>query len=175
MQKRHLPLPRLWLMTDERLGDALLPSISALPRSSGVIFRHYGLSQAERCHLFGKVKAVCRRRRHVLLVAGSPLLARAWGADGSHGRHIGALSAPVHSIRERILAEKAGAELLFVSPVFETASHPGSKGLGHNRFGMIAGGAKKPVVALGGLSKARARSLRCFGIYGWAAIDSLLA
>ena len=32
-------LPRLWLMTDERVGDALIPAVERLPRGAGTVFR----------------------------------------------------------------------------------------------------------------------------------------
>jgi thiamine-phosphate pyrophosphorylase len=166
MFKRHSlvdpALPRLWLMTDERMGDRLLPSIAALPRGAGVIFRHYSLSEAERSALFDQVERIARKRRLVLLIGGS-----------DHGRHRGAITAPVHSVPERIAAERAGAQLLFISPIFSTRSHAGGQTLGRVRFGMLCRGAKRPVIALGGMTKQRARTLRGFGIYGWAAIDAL--
>jgi thiamine-phosphate pyrophosphorylase len=178
MLKRHSSsrkLPRLWLMTDEKMGDALLPSIAALPKGSGVIFRHYSLAPTERRALFGEVRKIARRRRLVLILAGPAKRAQAWGADGSHGRGrgCGIRTAPVHNIRERIEAERNGADLLFISPVFATTSHVGRSGLGTLRFGFIVKGAKQPVIALGGLNVDRARRLNELGIYGWAGIDGL--
>jgi thiamine-phosphate pyrophosphorylase len=172
MRKRHSSLPRLWLMTDERMGDALLPSVAALPKGSGVLFRHYSLGMARRS-LFDQVRSVCRKRRHKLIVAGMPKLARTWGAVGAHGQYFGTTTAPVHSVRERLVAERAGAKLIFVSPIFATATHIRHKGLGRVRFGMISSGAKVPVIALGGMTRDKARALSQFGIYGWAAIDAL--
>jgi thiamine-phosphate pyrophosphorylase len=144
------------------MGDALLPSILALPRGSGVIFRHYGLNKMARRALFARVEAVARKRRLVVLIGGE-----------DHGRHRGSITAPVHSIRERIAAERNKAALLFVSPLYPTASHPSGKALGRVRFGMLIHGAKCPIIALGGMDKRRARALQSFGIYGWAAIDAL--
>lgn len=168
------PLPRLWLMTDERLGENLWRALARLPRGSGVVFRHYGLPGAERRALFERVREVARRRGLLLLLAGSPRQARTWGAAGSHGRQPAASgllrSAPVHSLRELRAAERAGAKLLFISPVFKTRSHPGARPLGRIRFQLLAGHARRPVIALGGMSARRARTLR--GIYGWAAIDA---
>jgi thiamine-phosphate pyrophosphorylase len=62
--------------------------------------------------------------------------------------------------------------LLFVSPVFATRSHRGAKPLGRVRFGLLIRGAKRPVIALGGMDSHRARTLKQMGIYGWAAIDA---
>jgi len=155
-------MPRLWLMTDERSGDNLLPAVRRMPKGSGVIFRHYSLPKPERAALLREVNKVAKARRLTLLVGGR-----------HHHRRHGALTAPIHSIPQRIAAERAGANLLFVSPVFATSSHPGAKPLGRTKFGMLLRGARRPVIALGGVNPRRARSLKVFGIYGWAAIDAL--
>jgi thiamine-phosphate pyrophosphorylase len=173
MRKRH-SLPKIWLMTDERLGDGLLPAIRALPKGSGIIFRHYGLEPTARQALFDAVRIIARRNRHLLLLAGGE---HGWGEAGRHGRtqkRTAAIqSAPAHSVQERLAAERAGADLMFVSPIFTTRSHPGAGGLGRVRFGLMIRGAKCPVIALGGMDAKRARSLKPLGIYGWAAISSL--
>lgn len=70
-------------------------------------------------------------------------------------------------------AERAGAELLLVSPVFATNSHPGKIGIGARRLANFVRQAKAPVIALGGMTRARFKALRGTGIYGWAAIDGL--
>ena len=170
---RRQPPPRLWLMTDERLGDAMFEAIGRLPpRRAGIVFRHYSLRSAERRALFEQVKSLARRRGLTLLLAGPAAQARAWGADGSHGsgRGGGFRTAPVHDLREIRAAERAGAALLFLSPVYPTRSHPGAKPLGPARFTLLARRTALPVVALGGMDARRARKLR--GAYGWAAIDA---
>jgi thiamine-phosphate pyrophosphorylase len=178
MPKRHTrPLPRLWLMTDERMGDGLIPAIRRLPKGSGIVFRHYSLPSGDRRALFDRVKRQARARRLVLLLGGSAQEARRYRADGHHQRSTSGNSrihsAAVHGLRERILAECLGADLVFVSPVFPTRSHPGAAALGRVRFGMLVRDAAIPVIALGGMTRQRARSLKSFGIYGWAAISSL--
>jgi len=82
------PLPRLWLMTDERQGDGLLPAVARLPAGAGIVFRHYSLAEVARRDLFDRVKAAAPG---LVLLAGPAAEARAWGADGSHGPHQGAL------------------------------------------------------------------------------------
>jgi thiamine-phosphate pyrophosphorylase len=149
-------------MTDERMGDRLLPSIAALPRGSGVIFRHYETPAKARRVVFDAVVKIARARRLVLLEGGV-----------GHGRHWGAITAPVHSIPERIAAERSGAVALFISPVFPTQSHKGAPTLGRIKLGMMMRGAKCPVIALGGMTAARAKSLSLLGVYGWAGIDAL--
>lgn len=173
MRPRH-PIPRLWLMTDERLGDALWTALARLPRGSGVVFRHYRLPPTERRALFERVRRVTRQRRLVLVVAGEAWLGR---ADGHHGaarpRTVapGLYTRPVHSRREAVAAIRAGADLVFASPVFATRSHPGAAGLGPLRLGRMIAGLTVPVVALGGMDARRMRRLKGLPLHGWAAID----
>jgi thiamine-phosphate pyrophosphorylase len=178
MLKRHRKqLPSLWLMTDERMGTRVIPAIAALPRGSGIVFRHYSLSDCERRALFNAVRAAARRYGHVLILGGSVTDARRWRATGAHGRsakrHPRFQTTPVHSVTERIAAERAGADLLFVSPIFATQTHAGARPLGRSRFGSMIRGARAPVIALGGMNADKARSLSAMRIYGWAAISAL--
>src|SRR3546814_5561138 len=63
---RKRPLPRLWLMTDERVDDeTLLTAIRRLPQGSGIIFRHYTLPTNKRRLLFARVRPIAQRRRLV--------------------------------------------------------------------------------------------------------------
>jgi thiamine-phosphate pyrophosphorylase len=163
------PLPRLWLMTDERQGEALWDALTRLPRGAGVVFRHYGLDPAARRALFRKVRAIARRRRLLLMAAGVPMR----GADGVHGRRgPGLVSFPAHNLRELRAAEAAGAHLVFLSPAFPTRSHPGARTLGAVRFGLIVRQARIPVIALGGMDARKGRRLGRLGAYGWGAIDA---
>jgi len=172
MHRRH-PLPRLWLVTDERMGDSLWPALERLPRGSGIVFRHYRLERAERRALFAKVAKIARRRGLLLVRAGERRLGR--GESGVHGgrARAGLLSTrPAHSRREAIAAIRQGADALFVSPVFATRSHPGARTLGPVRLGLLIGGLRVPVIALGGMDARRARGLRALGVHGWAGIDA---
>lgn len=171
------PLPRLWLMTDERMGEALWDALARLPRGSGVIFRHY--LTPDRRGLFERVRAVARRRGLVLLLAGTPREAAGWRADGAHGRspHLRASrpllrTAPAHDARELVLAR---AHAVLISPVFPTRSHPGARSLGPVRFGQLARRSRIPLIVLGGMNVARFGRLAPLGAYGWAGIDAFVA
>jgi len=179
MRARH-PLPTLWLMTDERQGEALWRALERLPRGAGVVFRHHSTALRERKGLFARVRKVARRNRLVLVLAGPASLAAAWKADGVHGRGRDRRptrrlirTAPVHDMIELRAAERAGADLLFLSPVFATRSHPGERTLGPVGFGRLARAARRRVVALGGMTERHARRLAKLGCDGWAAIDAL--
>ena len=166
MPSRH-PLPRLWLMTDERQGPGLRAALERLPRGAGVIFRHYRLPATRRRLLWSEVRRIARRRGLVLVCAGAPLP----GARGAHNRGgAGLRTASAHNLREIRTAERRGVDLIFLSPVFATRSHPGRRPLGPARFALLAHQASVPVIALGGMDEERARTLR--GASGWAAIDA---
>lgn len=173
--RRRQPLPRIWLMTDERLPD-LFAAIAALPPRSGIVFRHYSLALRQRRALFEQVARKARAARHMLLLAGPPALARQWGADGAHDRSLrvslGIRAAAVHSSRERIAARRCRADLIFVSPVYATRSHQGARPLGRRGARQIAGADWTRTVLLGGMDAARFRKLGSRPPYGWAGIDA---
>lgn len=152
MRARHLPV--CWLFAEPRLGDALWTALDRLPRGAGVVFGHAGLSRGPRRRLFARIGAVARRRRLVLV-------------DGNDAR-----VAKAHDRAEIVAARRRGAQLIFVSPVFATASHPGAPVLGRVRFGLLARDAGVPAAALGGMTARRFRSLRPLGAVAWGAIDA---
>ena len=84
----------------------------------------------------------------------------------------GLRSAPAHDFSEIRAAERARADLIFLSPVFATRSHPDAAPLGLARFAWLARRTALPVIALGGMDEARGKKLASFGAYGWAGIDA---
>lgn len=160
-------------MTDERMGARLFDAIGRLPDGAGIVLRHYDLPEVERRALFDRVAAIARTRDILLLLAGPAELAEAWGADGSHGRGPGdgLRSAPVHDLVEIRAAEADSADLLFLSPVHPTRSHPGAPALGLDGFAVLVRETALPVIALGGMDAVRARETARLGAYGWAGID----
>jgi thiamine-phosphate pyrophosphorylase len=162
------------MMTDERQGPTVVAAVRNLPRGAGLVFRHYGLAERPRRALFDEVVAEAHRRGLTVLLAGSRGDAAQWGADGWHGwgEGGGLRSASVHDLRELRRAEAQGAALLFVSPVFATRSHPGGRTLGPRRFARLAAMARRPVIALGGVTHANAPKLMRLGAYGWGGIDA---
>ena len=157
-------------MTDERLGEGLWRALRRLPPGSGVVFRHYLLSPAERVRLFRAVRRRAMARGCVVVSAGGLLP----GADGVHGPGLGSglRTAAAHDRREALAGVRAGAEVVFVSPVFATRSHPGTVALGAARAARVGHGLGVAVVALGGVDARRFRRLRGLGFDGWAGIDA---
>ncbi len=169
--------PRVWLFTDERQCEKLWAALARLPRGAGVVFRHY--RAPDRVTLARRVRAAARRRGVAFVVAGTARDAQAMRADGQHkptwargGWAPGLRTASAHNSAELRAAERAGAELVFVSPVFATASHPGARALNRVRFGLSTRGARGPVAALGGVDAARYRGLRALGASAWGGTDA---
>lgn len=179
-------VPRVWLMTDERVTEAdLRRAIARLPRGSAIIVRHYALDDVARYGLFERMRRAARRRGCKVLLGGDPAQARAWGADGHHGRAradqgMGGCtrpwlhSAPVHDSHELVAAIRAGADAILLSPLMATRSHPGARPLGAFRFAMLARRSSVPVIALGGVHPRYATPLDRLGASGFAAIDGLI-
>lgn len=185
MNRRHkkqmgkLKVPRVWLMTDPRLGSRLGKAVTRLPFQSGVIFRHYELGTQARRNLFRKVARICRRRGHILLLADTSATVRKWHADGTHNRTearataCGLRSAPVHNAAEIAQARRMNVDIMLLSPIFATRSHPDQAPLGAYQFRRLAalcGNAK--VIALGGMTAQKARMFKGNRVHGWAAIDA---
>jgi len=162
-------------MTDERIDD-LRATILRLPKRSGIVFRHYSLYGRARRRLFDEVRKLAKRNGHTLLLADRPSVARGWGADGAHNRSAltsrGLRTAAVHDLRERVAASRAGAQLIFISPVFTTRSHPGARPLSRVQTAAIAGPDRQSAIALGGMNAKRFRQISALNFYGWAGIDA---
>ena len=157
MQRRQSRIPRQWLITDERLGDSLLPAIRRLPLGSGVLLRHHELRKGERQHLMRGIRRLAKVRKLVLVDE----------ADGALIR--------VHDPREIARAHLVGAGLVLLSPVYPTRSHPEWRPLSRMRAAALLRLTKRPVLALGGMDESRFRRVKGLGFYGWAGIDAWLS
>ena len=178
MTSRQREWPRQWLMTDERLGDPLWEAIERLPPGSGIVFRHYAMEQGERANLAADLAQLCRTGDLTLAVAHDEELATSLEADLVHNPDQRTTDLPfsrsVHSLHEAKAARTTGAALVFVSPIFETSSHPGRTPLGIDLAKQIAAVARAPAIALGGMNEDNFALLEREGFYGWAGIDAWL-
>lgn len=169
--------PRDWLMTDERMGERLWDAIGRVPTGTGgIVFRHYSLGPSERLELGKRVAALVQERKLVLAVGRDPMLAELLGAQLVHnpsGPSEMPFSMSVHDDSEAHAAKAAGADLVFVSPVYSTRSHPGAAPLGAQRAAELAALAGCPAVALGGMRFGTFWELGP-AFFGWAGIDAWL-
>ena len=171
MTARHPRIPTRWLMTDERQGDDLWAALARLPRGGGVVFRHSATAPPARRALFARVLAVARRRGLVVVRAGSVAMR---GEHGVHARRArrGLVTWPAHTRAEAIRGVRAGAAVLFVSPLFATRSHPGERALGVLRAAAVARALPGVRIALGGMDARRHVRVAALGFDGYAAIDA---
>jgi thiamine-phosphate pyrophosphorylase len=167
-QRQSNPYPTLWLFTDATVLPNPLSLIATLPAGlCGVVYRHD--TAPDRLALGRAIAKLCRQRRIALVVAGDARLAAALHA-GLHLRagrwpdhtrpHHALLTASAHNPAEITRAKRAGAKLIFISPVFPTASHPGAKPLGNIlwlRLACFVQPAK--AYALGGISGHKMKTL----------------
>lgn len=118
----------------------------------------------------------------VLVVNARPDIARAVGAAGVQlGAHDlapddarivfpgGLVGRSVHSVAEVAGARHQGADYAILGPVFPTATHPGATVLGPGQLPNMG----IPVVAIGGITLERVRTVRSAGYYGVAAIRAI--
>ena len=124
---RRQPLPRLWLMTDERQGEGLWAALERLPQGGrrGVSPLRPGAARAASAvrtgETGGAAAAACFSSSAAAICAPT-------ACHGGRGR--GLRSASAHNLRELRAAERSGAALVFLSPAFATRSHPGARPLG---------------------------------------------
>jgi len=170
-QRGRGKIPPLWFFTDAaRLPDPL-PVIAVLPRGlCGVVFRHD--AAPNRKALGRQIAALCRVRRLALVVAGDARLAASLHA----GLHLRAgrrgvqklpavVTSSAHNPVELLRGRRAGAKLLFISPVYVTKSHGGAPVLGAAGWRRLARLAAQTAgqtssAALGGIS---GRGMRALG------------
>lgn len=150
-------LPEQWLITDERMGSGLLPAIARLPRGAGILFRHHALAPGERARLLRRIRRLAASRGLMLVDEASGAAAR------------------VHDASEIRAARARGAQLLFLSPLFPTRSHPGRPALPRMRAAALAKLAGRPLIALGGMDSRRYPEVRKLGFDGWAGLDAWTA
>jgi thiamine-phosphate pyrophosphorylase len=178
-------------MTDPvRLPDPI-PILQHLPRGSGVVFRCYGdrTGLAERLSAARKLRAACRARGLLLLIAGDDGLAHAVRADGIHLAEWrlkrggwkrgparcrqGLITAAAHGRAALRRAASAGVDACLLAPVFATASHPDADVLGPRRFTALTRSSRVAVYALGGVGPRTVSGLRGSGAVGIAGIGGL--
>jgi thiamine-phosphate pyrophosphorylase len=184
-RRRQTILPSLWLMSDARLGRDWLRLVRQLPSGSGIILRDYDQPEFERLQAAHELARIARKYRLIWLWSGDATTAQRLRADGMHaGRgqvlprrskaHGLIRSVPVHNLHELRRAQRAGADMLLLSPIFATRSHAGAKPLGVMRGAALARTAHVPVIALGGMNARRAGRMQRLGLYGWAGIDAFI-
>ena len=178
-------LPRLFFFTDPARVPDPEAVLRRLPRGAGVVYRAFGAPDAVQR---GRRLVRIAQSRGLLLLAGADAaLAARIGADGVHlpervarlaiglkrARAGWIVTCAAHSAPAIVRARRAGADAVFVSPVFASASPSAGRPLGPLRFAELVRGARLPVFALGGIDAATARQIARSGAAGLAAVEAL--
>lgn len=154
----------------------------ALPDGSTILVR--ARQPKRRCQLARYAKNLAAKRDIAVFVADDAAMARKLGlalhlpeirrGHLVHWRATTGLcaTASAHTLHAACHALALGAQAVFLSPVFPTASHPNGPHLGAVRARLIARQLPGPVYALGGVSAHRAGLLE--GFAGLAAIGALI-
>jgi len=155
-------LPPLILMTDDQRDGDYIEAVRALPAGSALIVRHRDPAKLERlavtlCDIARPLGVRC-------LIAGDLHLAERLDADGIHASEANLscikqwrahharwlITGAIHN--PAAAAQAGGASALLLSPLFATASHPGTLALGVDAFEAMAQRIPMPVYALGGVT-----------------------
>ncbi len=182
---------RIGLSEGSEPAAALAARIALLPRGSGFISRQYRPTDHITDHLIRLLPVLCRARGVIFLAAQESLRPRGrlWHIGGAHyppralrlGQRLARpkpdwlITASAHNWRELRRAEKAGADMILLSPFFPPFSKKPfapkhAAILAGARFAALAGATRLPVLALGGMTQARFRRAKAGGAAGFAGI-----
>jgi len=144
------------------------------------------LPSAAYTQLASGVAELCRAAGARLLLNCDPQLVPALGAQGVHlpGRRLMELTqrplgsgylvaASCHNHAEVVHACNLGLDFVVISPIRETASHPGAPPLGMEGLQSLCELANVPVYALGGMHETDINTAHMHGAQGIAAIRGL--
>ena len=171
--------PHLWLFTDDIKTQNLQKFLAKIPQNSGIVIRNY-LSE-DRLKIIESIRRNSKRKNLTLLIGEksnrirdiSGLHLPKWHYQKRKMNKKQILSISAHGIIDKRRIINSKADLIFLSPIFRTSSHPNSRPLGTIKFGLIARQFSKPVIALGGINKNNIKKLKNLPIEGVAGIDFL--
>jgi thiamine-phosphate diphosphorylase len=178
-------LPRLHAITDERIArradlEEILAALTDIPLAAHA--RGHLLSGREHYELAVHLSRPATVRLFVNDRLDIALAAGASGVQLSRSSFLPAdarrlapdwwIGCSVHSLDEARAARDWGADYLLVGPVYHTATHPTAPPLGLEPLGAVVG-LGLPVIAIGGVTPARAREVAGVGAYGVAAIRAI--
>ena len=141
--------------------------------------------QDEYFQLVKIAEPLCKSNNAILLLSTSVEVFNQTNANGIHlnsqvlnqydHRPVAAyklLSVSCHTLEDMKQAKQLGADILLLSPVKETSSHPGVPGIGWDQFSKMLVDVQIPVYALGGMQLSDLDDAIKAGAQGVAAISS---
>lgn len=187
-------LPEVYRITPDPadVGDLAAWMTPRLAADEWWLLRARSLSPEAYAALAAEITDLCREKDVRLMLHGFSSLAL---AAPVHGIHLTAsdlralpdgwcrdeaglsaqqyLSCSTHGTEELAKAWRLGADMVTLSPVRETRSHPGMPGMGWEVWEKLAKGSGLPVYALGGMQREDLPLARRHGAQGVAGISGL--
>lgn len=147
--RRRQTIPRRWLVVNGDLDRQAWYALRRQPVGSGVLLlRRPNASTAQQ---IGNLA----RLRSLTVVTETPMRA-----------------ARVHNLRELMRALLRRTPIVFLSPMFETLSHPDWHPIPKMRAAAFARLADRRLIALGGMNSLRHSKVAQLGFIGWAGISA---
>jgi thiamine-phosphate pyrophosphorylase len=186
-----LPDPPLLVVTDRRQARLPLAEVVRAALSAGcrwVSLREKDLSDEDQIALAKSLLPIARRYGGCLTLHGDAALAKACGADGVHlpaGSDPAAsramlgpdklIGVSLHTVTEAEAIDPNVIDYAIAGPAFETASKPGyGPEIGRKGLVEIAGAARVPILAIGGLNATRAAEVLAAGPAGIAVMGGIM-
>lgn len=187
----RLPEPPLLLVTDRQQAQRPLVEVVAAAITAGcrwVSVREKDLSDDDQIILARTLLLIARRYGARVSLHGEAALAKAADTDGVHlsagsdpitaRKLLGAdrlLGVSIHTITEAEAIDPGVVDYAIAGPAFETASKPGyGPEIGRKGLAEIAGAARVPILAIGGLNAPRAAEVLVAGPVGIAVMGGVM-
>lgn len=184
-------LPRLYQITPEPSGppefDRFFAELQETLQSGVklVQLRAKRLEMHEYMRVAQRTLDVCRAYSVRMILNGPVEMAQELGCDGIHLNSQKLLSCIKRPVPETMLLSTAchnaaqidhshriGADMVTLSPVFQTNTHPEAVPLGWEKFRQIVRAARMPVFALGGMRPEMIETVNSCGAWGIATISA---
>jgi thiamine-phosphate pyrophosphorylase len=181
----------LLLVTDRRQARRPLPDIVRLALEAGcrwISVREKDLPEDEQISCLRMLMPMARRHGARLMLHGTASLAAACNADGVHlpsgsdphaaRATLGAaklVGVSIHTVTEAEQIDPDAVDYALAGPAYETPSKPGyGPEIGRIGLAAIAGAARVPILAIGGLNAMRAAEVMAAGAVGIAVMGGVM-
>lgn len=146
--RRRQTMPRQWLIIADGDGD-VVAAVSRLPRGSGAL-----LLEPIPAGAMLRLRVLARERGLTIIAEQPRSVSRVHDS---------------HELRQALLVR---SELILLSPIHPTGSHPEWKPLPRMRAATLARLARRRAVALGGMNATRYARIAPLGFIAWAGISA---
>ncbi|SEA24198.1 hydroxymethylpyrimidine kinase / phosphomethylpyrimidine kinase / thiamine-phosphate diphosphorylase [Desulfuromusa kysingii] len=184
-------LSGLYLITDNNLDGKLLTKVEAALKggTKTVQYRAKDIRPDKRREMAEKLKALCHRHKALFIINDLPELAHEIDADGVHlGQedmsiasarqiisHKKLIGVSTHSVDEALKAEAHGADYIAIGSIFPTDSKQDITLVGIDTLKKVRKAVRIPVVAIGGITPARAFEALSAGADAVAILSGIMA